>query len=55
MKRIFTILVLIGIGIAAKAQDNHFSMFYNSPATLNPALTGLMVEDIRAVAQSESV
>lgn len=54
MKKIFTIILLIGIGIAAKAQDNHFSMFYNSPLTLNPALTGLMVEDIRAVAQYRS-
>jgi type IX secretion system PorP/SprF family membrane protein len=36
------------------AQDNHFSMFYNAPFTLNPAMTGLMVEDIRVVTQYRS-
>lgn len=54
MKNLFTILFIIGIAISAKAQDNHFSMFYNSPLTLNPAMTGLMVEDVRAVAQYRS-
>lgn len=54
MKKLFTILLIIGTLISAKAQDNHFSMFYNSPLYLNPAMTGLMVEDIRAVAQYRS-
>lgn len=54
MRKIFTILFLIGITISANAQDNHFSMFYNAPLTLNPAMTGLMIEDIRAVAQYRS-
>jgi type IX secretion system PorP/SprF family membrane protein len=54
MKQIFTIIFLIGIMTAAKAQDNHFSMFYNSPLSLNPAMTGLMVEDIRTVVQHRS-
>lgn len=54
MKNIFTILLLIGIMTVAKAQDNHFSMFYNSPLSLNPAMTGLMVEDIRGVVQYRS-
>lgn len=54
MKKIFTIIFLIGILTAVKAQDNHLSMFYNSPLYLNPAMTGLMVEDIRAVAQYRS-
>ncbi|MFT5834544.1 MAG: type IX secretion system PorP/SprF family membrane protein [Cognaticolwellia sp.] len=54
MKNIFTIILLVGILASAKAQDNHFSMFYNSPLSLNPAMTGLMVEDIRAVTQYRS-
>ena len=32
---------------ASFAQDMHFSQFYNSPLTLNPALTGKMKEDFR--------
>ena len=31
-----------------QAQDPHFSQFYLSPLQLNPALTGVMNEDIRA-------
>ena len=48
---IFLLLVaFIGIGLQnAEAQDLHFSQFYNSPLTLNPALTGRMKEDYRAV------
>lgn len=32
-----------------KAQDIHFSQFYNSPMNLNPALTGIFAGDIRFV------
>jgi len=53
MKIIFTFPLLVAfiiIGeLTAEAQDLHFSQFYNSPLTLNPALTGRMKEDYRAV------
>ncbi len=35
---------------SSQGQDVHFSQFYNSPLTLNPALTGLILEDVRATA-----
>ncbi|MDQ6763411.1 MAG: type IX secretion system membrane protein PorP/SprF, partial [Bacteroidota bacterium] len=39
-KYICTIVVLICLTFFAKAQDPHFSQFFSSPLTLNPALTG---------------
>ncbi|SFB75605.1 type IX secretion system membrane protein, PorP/SprF family [Flexibacter flexilis DSM 6793] len=39
-------LSLLGFS-AIQAQDLHYSQFYNSPQTLNPALTGMMREDFR--------
>lgn len=42
MKKYFLLLVMIGTVGAAFAQDPHFSQFYYSPLTLNPALTGNM-------------
>ncbi|HEU4718231.1 MAG TPA: PorP/SprF family type IX secretion system membrane protein [Bacteroidia bacterium] len=39
MKKFFPFAVLL-LAISAKAQDIHFSQFYMSPLTLNPALTG---------------
>lgn len=48
MKRILTAL-LVGCTTATLwAQDVHFSQFYNAPLTLNPAMTGLIAEDVRA-------
>ena len=35
---------------AAYAQDVHFTQYFSSPLTLNPALTGLVNEDIRVAA-----
>lgn len=35
---------------AMKAQDVHFSQFYNSPLSLNPAMTGLFLQDYRVAA-----
>lgn len=32
--------IMLGIGTQTKAQDLHFSQYYASPLTLNPALTG---------------
>ncbi|MEL6867789.1 MAG: PorP/SprF family type IX secretion system membrane protein [Bacteroidota bacterium] len=44
-----------GIGLSTvQAQDPHFSQFYNSPLTLNPAITGLMNDDIRIIANYRS-
>ena len=49
MKRALMILVCFGILTNAIGQDLHFSQIYNSPLTLNPALTGLFTGDQRAV------
>ncbi len=40
MKKILTFLPILLMGTALFAQDRHFSQFYSSPLTLNPALTG---------------
>ena len=40
MKKIFTIFILTFLGKIAIAQDPHFSQFFASPLTLNPAFTG---------------
>jgi len=45
-----TIGLILLLGLSAKAQDPHFSQFYNSPMTLNPALTGLMNSEVRMMA-----
>src|SRR6478735_195719 len=42
------ILFTIVIAPISNAQDIHFSQFFNSPLSLNPAMTGLMREDVRA-------
>ena len=41
---VFFLLASIGLG----AQDIHFSQFYASPLTLNPAMTGFLNGDCRA-------
>ncbi|MGB1315520.1 MAG: PorP/SprF family type IX secretion system membrane protein [Chitinophagales bacterium] len=40
MKRIFILFSFVFIGLSLTAQDVHFSQYYASPLTLNPALTG---------------
>lgn len=40
MKKIFVLFVSVIVATYSFAQDIHFSQFYNSPLTLNPALTG---------------
>jgi len=40
MKRIFILLSFAFVGLSLTAQDIHFSQYYASPLTLNPALTG---------------
>ena len=39
---------LLPVFLNLHAQDIHFSQFYGSPLTLNPALTGLFRQDVRA-------
>jgi len=45
--------LLFGVGVSlmlagpAIAQDVHFTQYFTSPLTLNPAMTGLVAEDIR--------
>ncbi|MBI2279483.1 MAG: PorP/SprF family type IX secretion system membrane protein [Bacteroidetes bacterium] len=45
---------LILASILLKAQDIHFSQFYNSPLNLSPGLTGNFVGDIRVVGNQRS-
>ncbi|MBC7553928.1 MAG: PorP/SprF family type IX secretion system membrane protein [Taibaiella sp.] len=40
----------IALAGAALAQDVHFTQFFTSPLTLNPALTGLVPDDLRFAA-----
>ncbi|MFM7710384.1 MAG: PorP/SprF family type IX secretion system membrane protein [Ferruginibacter sp.] len=35
------------VGLCSSAQDPHFSQFYSSPLTLNPAMTGLFSGEMR--------
>ncbi len=41
MRNTIVIALLIFIGFGLKAQDPHFSQYYNTPMHLNPALTGV--------------
>ena len=47
---------LLGLGMSlmlagsALAQDVHFTQYFTSPLTLNPALTGLVPDDLRLAA-----
>ena len=48
MKKIYAVVLLIlSVGYSF-AQDIHFSQYYASPLTLNPALTGLVNGAFRA-------
>src|SRR5687767_13818099 len=49
-KRMFFLFALILFAEVSFAQDIHFSQFYASPLTLNPALTGRMNGDYRLAA-----
>ncbi len=48
--------LLLGVSVAVmlagsvKAQDIHFTQYFTSPLTLNPAMTGLVAEDLRFAA-----
>ncbi len=48
LKKIFYTLILVCLAPSAmKAQDIHYSQFYNAPLNINPALTGVYRGDIR--------
>jgi type IX secretion system PorP/SprF family membrane protein len=50
MKRILLLFFILGFLSAASAQDIHFSQFYASPLTLNPANTGKIGSKYRVAA-----
>jgi type IX secretion system PorP/SprF family membrane protein len=50
MKKLKVLIVVIFISVLAKAQDPHFSQFFASPLTLNPALTGKFDGSLRLAA-----
>jgi len=47
MKKLFTLLLISVLFVSAKSQDIHFSQYYASALTLNPALTGMFNGDFR--------
>jgi type IX secretion system PorP/SprF family membrane protein len=47
MKKLFFLLTAVISVIQAAAQDTHFSQFYFSPLTINPALTGMFNGTLR--------
>ena len=51
---VIVFVLLTFFGKKATAQDPHFSQFYNAPMQLNPALSGLLQGDTRAVANYRS-
>src|ERR1700742_3575733 len=53
-KLLFGVGVAMMMGGAAIAQDVHFTQYFTSPLTLNPALTGLINEDLRIAANYRS-
>jgi type IX secretion system PorP/SprF family membrane protein len=40
MRKILSSILILAVGFTAQAQDPHFSQFFASPLTLNPAFTG---------------
>lgn len=48
MRKFFLALTVVCLSFAANAQDQHFSQFFASPLTLNPALTGKFDGTLRA-------
>lgn len=45
--KILLFLIILAFCFKAKAQDLHYSQFYNSPLNINPALTGIFNGDQR--------
>src|SRR5579863_2409265 len=40
MRKIYVVLLVVVYAVTSNAQDIHFSQYYASPLSLNPALTG---------------
>lgn len=53
-KILLSTLVLAGICLSSQAQDIHFSQYFASPLTLNPAQTGLINKDYRVAVNYRS-
>ncbi|NCX95140.1 MAG: type IX secretion system membrane protein PorP/SprF [Chitinophagia bacterium] len=49
-KIVFLLIASISLAISVYAQDVHFTQFFTSPLTLNPAQTGLVPGDLRLAA-----
>src|SRR3954462_9045920 len=47
MRSLFFLMVCVLMGMHCLAQDPHFSQFFASPLTLNPALTGKFDGNVR--------
>lgn len=47
VKNYIILLAILILGVSLHAQDFHYSQFYNSPITLNPALTGVFNGSMR--------
>lgn len=52
--RVLWVLALLLSGAAMRAQDIHFSQFYNAPLNLNPGLNGIFGGDTRFVGNYRS-
>ena len=50
MRKLFIFAVTLVISFSLKAQDPHFSQFFASPLTLNPAFTGKFDGQVRLAA-----
>ncbi|NNF01716.1 MAG: PorP/SprF family type IX secretion system membrane protein [Bacteroidia bacterium] len=50
MRKLFTIIFCLFMIVGARAQDIHFSQYFLSPLTLNPAMTGFFDGDYRVIA-----
>src|SRR5437764_10177023 len=50
MRCLFFSIVFVLMGMRCLAQDPHFSQFFSSPLTLNPAFTGKFNGQVRAAA-----
>ena len=54
MRSLFILILLASCGVELSAQDPHFSQFFASPLTLNPAFCGKFNGNIRAAANYRS-
>ena len=50
MRKLLSIFITLAISVTAFAQDPHFSQFFASPLTLNPAFTGKFDGQLRLAA-----